>query len=119
MTGFPPAVRELVAERSGGVCEIPALCRGDRGCHLHHRRPRGAGGSSLAWVNKAGNALNACLACHMHAEANRMEATANGWLVSLHARSACTPVLYRGERVLLGDGGLTPTIRLNRKPRLT
>lgn len=107
MTGFSAAVRQLVTERSGGVCEIQVACTGSRASAVHHRRPRGFGGSNLAWVNQAGNALATCEPCHRFVESNRTAATRKGLLVSLFTLhpSAYVVLKYRGRSVLLDDMG--------------
>lgn len=102
--GFPPEVKREVVTRSGGMCELD-FCGPIE--HFHHRRPRGVGGTSVAWVNKAANCLGLAPQCHDRIEAHRTEAYVNGWLVSQHGRkrSADVHCLYRGEWVLLRDSG--------------
>lgn len=103
--GFPASVKETVRARSGGICELDSCGAAQV---LHHRRPRGAGGTSLPWVNRAANALHLSDACHTdRVEAHRHRAYVNGWLVSMlgSAKSADVPVLYRGRWVLLRDDG--------------
>lgn len=72
-------VRDLVKARSGGVCEV---CGVAAAVHMHHRRPRGMGGSRAPSTNTASNLLHLCLACHTAIEsASRTRATSYGWLV--------------------------------------
>lgn len=111
-TGFSKAVRELVSDRSGGVCEllIPMVCAGMAQV-MHHRRPRGIGGTRRVDTNLPSSALHICDACHRHLETSeRGVARLNGWLVSQHASPVNVPVLYRGRVWLLltNEGGFAP-----------
>lgn len=106
-TGFPKGARNLIDGRSGGQCEVQT-----EGCTViatqrHHRRCRGSGGTRLTWVNRAGNGLHVCLACHAHIESYRTEAMSNGWLVSMNRtqKSSEIPVQYRGRAAFLDDAG--------------
>lgn len=113
-TGFSTAVRGVVTERSGGVCEllIPVVCTGMAQV-MHHRRPRGIGGTRRVDTNQPSSALHICDACHRHLETSeRGEARRNGWLVSQHASPVNVPVLYRGRvRLMLTDeGGFAPDL---------
>jgi hypothetical protein len=103
-TGFPASVKATIAKRSGGMCELDFCGPAD---HFHHRAARGRGGTSLAWVNRAANALHVALACHDRIEVHRTEAYVNGWLVSRNGTqvSARVPVLRQGVWVLLDDAG--------------
>jgi hypothetical protein len=101
------ATRTLALQRAGGRCE---LCDGPA-VSVHHRRPKGAGGSSAADRHHVTNLLVVCGVdnrsghhgqCHRHPE--RFD---NGWLVR-HGETlpADIPVLIVGERwVLLTDDG--------------
>lgn len=108
-TGFPPAVKALIHERSGRRCEVRQACHGDTAVQIHHRRPRGAGGSSLAWVNQAANGLDVCSPCHTFIESAREYSEAHGWLVSMNKklRPNEVPVLltHSPDPVLLSDDG--------------
>lgn len=79
---------------------------------IHHRRPRGAGGTSLAWVNEAANLVIICgsgtTGCHGWVEKNRAEARALGFLVSLLGRWTAEEVAIRHNElglVYLTDEG--------------
>lgn len=108
-TGFPDAVKKLIHERSGRRCEVRQACHGDAAVQIHHRRPRGAGGSSLPWVNRAANGLHVCYPCHQFIEGAREHSEAHGWLVSMNKkrRPDEVPVLlvHDAEAVLLSDDG--------------
>lgn len=107
--GFPERVKVLIAARSGGICELDACGPAQV---IHHRRPRGAGGTSVRWVNQPANGFHVSNACHDRIEGRNPEwsrtASADvGWLVSQHAsvRADQVPVLYRGRWVNLADDG--------------
>ena len=105
-TGFSPSVRGIVLERCAGLCEV---CGRQRMAQIHHRRPRGAGGSKAADTNRASNALAVCSDCHSWIEHNRIKALSNGWLVRQGHSPRMTPVLYGGAGgwvFLADDGGL-------------
>ncbi len=101
MTGFPKPVRDLIRARSGGHCEV---C-GHQAVQVHHRRPRGMGGSTAADTNTAANALDLCVSCHLWIEGYRAEAYRMGWLVRQHHSPSVAPVLWRGEWRWLDDEG--------------
>lgn len=103
---FPDHVKAIIVARSGGQCEI-GDCQAPMG-PPHHRRPRGSGGSSLAWVNRAANGLAVCPYHHDFIESHRALAYVEGWLISQHRKDVMAvdvPVLRRGRSVLLGDDG--------------
>ena len=91
-TGPTPSTVRVVWERDLGSC---ARCgtglrfegRGF-GWSVHHRSPRGMGGSKVPWVNLPANLVTLCgsgvTGCHGWVESHRDVATALGWLVSRH-----------------------------------
>lgn len=107
MTGFPKPVRDLIATRCQSVCE---RCGVSASVQLHHRRPRGMGGSTAPDTNTASNALALCVACHNDIESQRDEALRMGWLVRQHVKPLDIPVLRRGEWVWLEDNGQTVSV---------
>lgn len=112
-SGFSTAVQDIIKARSGGICELDACGRAEV---IHHRRPRGSGGSSLAWVNQAANGFHVSSACHDRIEGkcppwSRIQSTALGWLVPYDARfiAVDAAVLYRNRWVHLdNEGGVSP-----------
>lgn len=106
MTGFSKAVRNLIVARSRGACEV---CFFGRVEQIHHRRPRGAGGSRRADTNQPANGLAVCSDCHRIAERDREIALANGWLVLQGHDPALVPLLRFGSDWVLMDneGGIT------------
>lgn len=111
MTGFSVVVRRLIAERakdfnsSWPVCEVMAFCQGSAAQAVHHRRPRGAGGSRRRETNMPANGLAICDPCHSWCESHREEALRFGWLVLQSQTPADIPVLRRGVWVRLDNAG--------------
>lgn len=106
-TGPTRTVREGCILRSGGRCE-----RCERPLHglpfsLHHRRPRGMGGTVRPDANLASNLLVLCgtgtTGCHGWTEARRAEAFEEGLLIRQTDDPATVPVLLERGWVLLTD----------------
>ena len=84
-----PSTRPEVLARANYVCE---LCYGPLAqMSLHHRRPRGMGGTKAPWIHDHENLLALCgsgtTGCHGYVESRRADAYEFGWLV----RSGMTP----------------------------
>lgn len=118
LTGFSPKVRHLIKERAGVDdtgetvwvrCEGCGVWYSDGWYDLHHRIPRGAGGTKRPHVNGAANGL--CLGrhcCHAFAESHRTEALGRGWLISMHRKDVVpseVPVLLHDGWWILSDSG--------------
>ena len=107
-TGPSPAVRQLVWERDGGCC---VRCGIYGGVHtfpphqLHHRRPRGMGGTSRDDTNSPANLVLLCAQCHEWVESWRTRALCAGQLVSQGVDPALIPLRYHGGLVLLTHDG--------------
>lgn len=82
---IPAEAKRIVRQRSGDNCE---RC-GGVAVDIHHRRPRGAGGTRDLTINQPANLVALCRACHSWCESNRVDATSAGWLVP--RRSQLTP----------------------------
>lgn len=106
--------RQVVRERSGGVCElqISGVCLG-RATNFSHRKRRGQGGE---W--SATNGMDSCgsgtTGCHGYVtdppRGKGDEVGEKGWTVKSWNDPALIPVQYRDypERMfLLADGGMT------------
>lgn len=104
MTGFSSSVRSLIRVRAQDHCE---KCGERWGVEIHHRRPRGAGGSRRASTNAASNGLLLCRDCHTWIESNRTKALLDGWLLLQEVTDPSqAPVRYRGKYpVNLDDAG--------------
>ncbi|MFD3426057.1 hypothetical protein [Nocardia fluminea] len=96
-----PAVA-IVRRRSGTVCEV---CGARRANQIHHRRPRGAGGTRRPETNSPSALLDLCNECHALIESRREWARDHGYLVRQHLDPATTPVWLWGRWVLLADDG--------------
>lgn len=94
------------------ICSV-SIANGLRGrdWSVHHRVPRGMGGTRDEAVNSAPSLLILCgsgvTGCHGRVESDRAEAYINGWLVSRYSDPAMTAVLLdNGARwAYLADGG--------------
>lgn len=111
-TGPSRTTRETIHDRACGTTDMPACERcGNRPYdQIHHRRPRGAGGSNREGTNHPSNLLALCAECHRRVEADRVEAMHSGWLVAQGADPAETPVLYRGRWVVLTNHATRPVM---------
>ena len=107
-TGPSKVQAELVTQRADGVCEAMFVdeCNG-RAEQMHHRRPRGAGGTRRPDANSPANLLHICLPCHVAVESFRLVALDRGLLISQHSSEpvSCVGVWRRGVWVLLTDAG--------------
>ncbi|TYP82055.1 HNH endonuclease [Blastococcus xanthinilyticus] len=86
---MPADVRQLVIDRDGHACRrCGAPLPGGRGGSVHHRIPRGMGGTSWAGIHSPALLVLLCgdgtTGCHGHLEANRSAALRLGWLLSRH-----------------------------------
>lgn len=126
-TGPTRAQRDAVEDRAMGCCEMcgtPLITfshAGDRTSYrphsIHHRQPRGMGGTSRPEINSPANLLLVCgtgtTGCHGWIESNRAEAYTNGLLVGAGADPAEVPLLLEGGDWYLHDhdGGRRPDPR--------
>lgn len=99
---FSPATRKAICERAGDRCEV---CRVAAVAQLHHRRPRGAGGTKRASTALASNGLALCGPCHHWCEMNRTESMKLGYLVSQYWEPSNVAVCLDGRFVFLTDSG--------------
>lgn len=113
-TGPSSVVVEAVLERAGYHCEICDGWIGDRrgtDWSLHHRRPRGMGGTRWPGANGPANLMVACgsgtTGCHGLIESHRAGAVAAGWLVLSRTDPATVAVLINRDRwlYLTAEGG--------------
>lgn len=104
-TGPTQAVRDLVFIRDTSCI----VCGETYQLQVHHRRPRGAGGTSRPETNQPGNLVLLCLEHHAWVESNRDTARSSGYLVPQHADPQDVPLVRHGQWVwLCNDGTVTP-----------
>lgn len=87
MTAFTKPVEALILARANNACERCGRAnRGERGrdWSIHHRRPRGMGGTKRPSTASVGVVLcgSGVTGCHGWVESHRVDATDLGWLVS-------------------------------------
>lgn len=104
---FTETTRKQVEARAKGLCEV---CGGRVDmAQLHHRKPRGMGGTKNPASRSAANALYVHFRCHEWIERNRTEAYSMGYLVHQTEHSTDKPVLLpSGWFVLTDDGSALP-----------
>lgn len=103
---IPADTRRLVLARANGRCES---CAGDLDISrysLHHRRPKGMGGSRVADLHSPANLLVLCGrgnadGCHGDVHGHPIAARDAGMLVRRAADPARVPVLIHGTRLVL------------------
>lgn len=76
---IPAANRRAVHDRAAGHCERCAMTTTVP--HLHHRRPKGLGGSSRADRHAVSNLVQLCPTCHQQVHANPAMSAEDGWIV--------------------------------------
>lgn len=83
--GFSIAVRGSIYRRSNGCCERCGISVETIPASIHHRRPRGMGGSRDPKINGVTAGVLLCgtgtTGCHGWVESNRALAIEQGWLV--------------------------------------
>lgn len=109
---MPPEAAELVKARAGGRCERCGA-RDSPYWSLHHRKPRGMGGSKDPRIHSPANLLYLCgsgtTGCHGWVESHRAEARDLGLLLYRNDEPVHIPVqLFSGTHRLLDDGGRQP-----------
>ena len=113
-TGPVRDVVDAILERASWLCE---RCNGGLGpvrgtdWHVHHRRPRAAGGSRREDTNSPANCVILCPDCHADVESHRATAQTEGWLVPQTSDPATVAILIdRGARwVYLATDGTYQT----------
>lgn len=105
MTGFSPKTRRIIHDRANGQCE---RCTSWDATDVHHRRPRGAGGSKDPITNSPANGVLACRPCHLEIESQRTRAFMDGWLLRQSQDPRNVPVrLYQNRWAFLtAEGGI-------------
>lgn len=100
---FTTQIREAIWERSGGRCEMCGTPAANG--QIHHRRPRGMGGSKDPLTGAITNGVLLHPNCHAKVESERSWAFDNGWLVQQRDEPELTPIMtWRGYLWLTPDG---------------
>ena len=81
-TGPTQAQRDAVLLRARNHCERCTQSVVDRPADIHHRCPRGMGGSGNPRINDVHLLVLLCRGCHEWVEKNRGQAKEGGWLLS-------------------------------------
>lgn len=105
-------VRAIVLERDGHRCRRCLRSLLDSPASIHHRKPRGMGGTNDARSKDVRNLVLLCgsgtTGCHGWVESHRADASEEGWLVSSYDDLDRPVVDLTGTAVTLcGDGTLT------------
>lgn len=104
---FTRLTREIIYNRDKMRC---FRC-GNPAAQIHHRRPRGMGGTRRRNTDLPSNGIVLCGVggtdgCHGWVESNRSDAYTQGYLVRQGEEPATVPVLYWGQTYyLLDDNG--------------
>lgn len=117
MTTFTKPTEALILTRANHACErCGQPNRGVRGrdWSIHHRRPRGMGGTKRLSTASVGVVLcgSGVTGCHGWVESNRADAIDLGWLVSAlgreHPRDIPIIHITHGFVFIDDNGGVTP-----------
>ena len=114
-TGPNKPTRQLVLDRAGYRCEICGRLLHDgtmwtQAYSVHHRRPRGMGGTTDPSANTPANLMLLCgtgtTGCHGYLESRRALARHGGWLLTQQQDPTTVPVIVhtRGRTLLTVDG---------------
>lgn len=111
-TGPDKSTVEAVLSRAGRQCEACGATVGDRrgvDFSIHHRRPRGMGGTQWFGANLTSNLMLLCgtgtTGCHGYVESHRTASIACGWLVPNWLDPTEVPAVVNREFVLLSNRG--------------
>ena len=112
MAKIPAGVVRLVRERCQGRCERCGTSDSYR-WSVHHRKPRGMGGSRVPRINSPANLLMLCGSgtegCHGWVESHRESAYTDGLLLHRGDDPCEVPVTLRYGTVFIDDeGGVQP-----------
>lgn len=98
-TGPDLRTRQGVIDRDERRCR---RCRAPM-AHLHHRKPRGLGGSRDPLINSPANLVCLCAGCHEWIERHRTESYDTGWLVHRRESPSDIPLLVGDYEIYLDD----------------
>ena len=101
---FTEKTRDLIKQRAKGRCELCGTPL-PTAAQIHHRRPRGMGGTTTEESRSPANGLWLHFRCHERVERNREHAVEMGWLVPQAHDPAEVPVFLAVGWVLLSPEG--------------
>lgn len=105
---FSTKVRDKIKNRAHGSCEVCGFTIG-YSAQIHHRKPRGMGGSKSEQSGSISNGLFIHPKCHAQIESNRQKASSLGYLIYQIDDPENVPVkLWYGWHYLNNDGSVTP-----------
>lgn len=103
---FTTKTREIIKHRANGSCEVCGMTLRIY-AQIHHRKPRGMGGTKRADSGSAANGLYIHQKCHETIERNRTTGYRKGWLVHQGDDPVQVPVqLWYGWHLLNEDGSV-------------
>lgn len=113
---FPNDIKELVASRAGWACEIcgkPVI-----NPQIHHRRPRGMGGTRRKDSASPANALFLDMECHTWVEMNRYTSLTQGFLIRQNENPSGVKFRHHeGWKYITDDGGYIPVTLLTEEEK--
>jgi len=115
VSAIPTKVRQIILERDQGRCVRCGESVLNSAHSIHHRRPRGMGGSKDPATNLPANLLTLCgsgtTGCHGAVEGHRIIAGNDGFLVGQGLDPELKPVLgHHGWIRLDNEGGWRPAL---------
>ena len=113
---FTEKTRKVIRTRAQDRCELCGTRCTDG--QIHHRRPRGMGGTKNLLSRSVSNGLYVHFRCHHMIEMNRAKALENGWLIRQSDDPESEPVrLHSGWVVLNPDGSVSPSQKYQSPPQ--
>ena len=106
---IPTNVRELVYIRDGHRCARCSISILNDPGSIHHRKPRGMGGTKDARANDPRNLIRLCgtgtTGCHGWVESRRADAYSKGWLIRSYDDLDVPMLTITGDRIELRIDG--------------
>ena len=113
---FTEKARKVIRTRAQDKCELCGTRCTDG--QIHHRKPRGMGGTKNQASRSISNGLYVHFRCHHMIEMNRAKALENGWLIRQSGDPELEPVrLHSGWVVLNPDGSVSPSQKYQSLPQ--